>query len=120
MQSSYTVREAAGLTKQSESTVRRLIDEGNLELVSPEGTRRITQASLYRYLRDRVEALLKGINELGGTFLSLEASDAAQSRIEELQRENERLRNSLLVQRQNYTALADDFGAYTAPKFPNN
>lgn len=87
MQSSYTVREAAGLTKQSESTVRRLIDEGHLELQSTEGVRRVTQASLYAYLRDRVEELLTGINELAETRVSLEASDAAQSRIEELEGE---------------------------------
>ncbi|KRD07779.1 hypothetical protein ASE48_10100 [Mycobacterium sp. Root265] len=100
--------------------MRRLIDEDRLELLSPEGIRRITQASLYRYLRDRVEELLVGLNELGETLMSLEASDAAYSQIEQLERENERLRNSLLVQRQNYAALADDLGAYTAPKLPNN
>ena len=32
MKPSYTVREAAGLVRQSETTVRRLIEEGQLEL----------------------------------------------------------------------------------------
>ena len=64
--------------------------------------------------------LLIGMNEVGGTGLTLQGADAAESKIQDLQSENERLRNSLLVQRHNYVALSDDLGAHTAPKVPNN
>ena len=41
-------------------------------------------------------------------------------RMRKLNKRNERFRSTILMLRQNQTALLDDLGAYTSPKIPNN
>jgi excisionase family DNA binding protein len=140
--SSYTVRELADLTKESESTVRRLIEDGELALEEGPRPRRVTASSAHEYLRRLIDdgpqlpdgvARTRGIrpdrssaggrvedtddevvNELKLTVRTLEA------KVQDLDEENERFRNTIQGLRQAQGILLDNIGEFTSPKIPNN
>ncbi|MDC8973997.1 helix-turn-helix domain-containing protein [Mycobacterium marinum] len=141
----YTVSEVAELSRKSPSTVTRAVEKGLMEPIpGPSNTLRLTADSVHEYVRsllDKAPRLPDGVPRHGAPEpddpsesdrgvaeaafrrrideLEREAR-AKESKIRDLEEENERLRNTTLVLRQNYAALSDDHGAYTSPKVPNN
>jgi hypothetical protein len=135
--SSYTVSELAGLSKQSESKIRRLIDDGRLALADDSRPRRVAAISAHEYLRGLIA---DGPQLPDGADLGREPSatdgevEAARRRIVELEQtvqdleeaadkvaaENEKFRNSIQGLRHSQGILLDDLGQYTSPKLPNN
>lgn len=142
----YTVSEVAELSRKSPSTVKRAVDKGLMEPIAGSSkTLRLTAESVHEYIRsllDEAPRLPDGVPDRRAPDPNADpsgsdrtvAEDAFRKRIAELEREartkeseirrleeeNERLRNTTLVLRQNYAALSDDHGAYTSPKVPNN
>lgn len=140
---SYSVRDLANLSGQSESKVRRLVDEGRLAVVADVRSRRITAASAHEYLRrliDEGPKLPEGAAELGDARQDLPVVDgdaeaallakrigeleqtvrSLAAKVEELDQENERFRNTIQGLRHTQVILLDNLGEYTSPKIPNH
>ncbi|HEY7052018.1 MAG TPA: hypothetical protein VH496_07770 [Mycobacterium sp.] len=145
-QESYTIADVVQLSRQSESTIRRLIGR-KLWIVPRSRPRRLAADSVHAYLQgllDEGPQLPDGVGEGVDrrsdwrSPVSDEAGQAAErtlrERIDELEqtigdlqktvrklrRRNERFRNTIQALRQSGTILLDDLGAYTSPRIPNN
>lgn len=133
---SYSVRDVVELSRESESTVRRLIRDGHLVRMPGSNPCQLTAESVLAYLKARVAdgpQLPEGIQATGDRAadtpsLVVESPDhvaaahsltALEAEAARLREENERLRNTILALRHTASILLDDLGAYTTPKIPN-
>lgn len=131
------MRDVAELSRESESTVRRLIRDGRLVRMPGSNPCQLTAESVLAYLKERVAdgpQLPEGIQETAdhrantfGLFVESPDQGAAAQSLRELEaeatrlrEENERLRSTVLALRHTVSILLDDLGSYTAPKIPNS
>ncbi|TXI50298.1 hypothetical protein [Mycolicibacter arupensis] len=129
----------ADLSKESESTVRRLLRNGQLDTVPDSKPCHLTAESVHAYLRKRLAdgpQLPEGVDKSSAPNLrppsfghsanadaqiaGLQTVADLQDQVVRLEEENERFRNTILALRQTGSILLDDLGAYTSPKIPNS
>lgn len=140
----YTVSEVVALSKVSESTVNRLVKAGNLTVVpGTSNPRRLTADSVHSYIRrllDDGPQLPEGVSrnpDDPGPVESRTKSDAeavlrkridelertvgvSQAKVQELEDDNERLRNTVQGLKHAHEIVLDRLGDHTSPKIPNN
>lgn len=134
--SDYTVSDVVALSRQSLSTVNRRVDNGDLEKVP--GTSnpvRLTAESVHAYLRrllDDGPALPEGVPRTPNATsveenaqlkrvaeLEMSLRDAL-AKVNDLEIENETLRNDIQALKLAHELVLDRLGAHTEPKARND